>query len=216
MTVTETYTTDQVAELFHAKLGHRYNGTPQPFHNVRVEATGYVRTHGRQAGGEVFLVHHDGSKPDELTAATSWYEPGAMIVVVRDGAVIYSDRLGATLQTPKALAARERKADALLAEEDELRPAAVMSCQALPGSHSPLSHGFYPLEPAERMKLKRGALVIGHGHGRWRVCVVTNVTRTGTVEYLFATPSQVKAARDVHQVPLTRGRTKAGDSLYAG
>lgn len=215
--MTETHTTDQVAELFQAKLGTRYSGQPQPFHNLRVEATGYVRTHGRHAGAEVFLAHHDGNQPAEgdRVNVTSWSTPGAHAVLVRAGVITYSSGLGATLRTTKALAARERREDAQLALHDALRPAAVLACKALPANAVPEAHGFHLLEQGERAKLQQGSLVLAHGHGRWRVAVVTNVTRTGSVSYLFCTPTAV-AEQGAHRVQLTGGTTKAGDNLYGG
>lgn len=215
--MTGTLTTDQVAELFQAKHGKLYNGTVQPFRGVRVEATGYTRALGQHvARAEVFLVHHDGNKPELITSGSLYYGAGAWALYVRDGQLIGSDsRLGASLRTVKALVARERRQDAQLQLEADLRPACVMSCKALPANAVPEAHGFHPLLPADRAKLTQGSLVLAHGHGRWRVAVVTKVSRTGSVSYLFCTPSAL-AQFGQHNVPLTGGTTKAGDDLYGG
>lgn len=55
--------------------------------------------------------------------------------------------------------------------------------------------------------------MLAHGHGRWRVAIVTKVARTGAVSYLFTTPTAVQESTG-GRPPLTRGTTKATDNLY--
>ena len=168
----------------------------------------------REDGTELWLVSFAGTEELDGTPRR-WSEPAAELFRVRDGQLVtsYGERLGKSLRTVKAVAKRDAAQQAARQLEEQLRPAAVLACRALPARTSPEENGYHPVPAAERAALQLGDLVLAHGHGRWRVAVVTSVSRTGSVSYLFTTPTAIEE-QGAHRVSLTGGTTKATENLY--
>lgn len=173
--------------------------------------------HTYSDGSELFLVTHDGNREGqralaEANGATygySWCEAGALEVHVAAGRVKSYRGLGKSLRTVKALAKREAAAEADRAQLEALRVPCVLVCAVVDVTSAPV----HQATAAERLALKAGDTVVVHGHGRWRVAIVTGVSRTGTVAYAFTTPTAVAEHSTGTPWP-TKGTTKATDSLY--